>query len=246
MAYETRWLQNFKFGTLASAASISDTVLSSSGFASLASNLTTAVYMPIALINPATGAFEIVWATAHTAAATTVTVVRGREGTSAAAWPAGTTWLVGPTLYDALYPTTRAALPSDLHVGARAVIGDEQIAVQKTMHQGVAASVISNPADMVGGTGALAANHHALLKFVRFDSTTNGSGNLTINLPNSGFAHRNLGVAITLENLSQASWGKVVSLSTTQVVVQFWDTIAGVTAVAASKPVQGYVLAIGA
>lgn len=246
MAHEIRWLQNFKFGTLSSAASLSDTVLSSSGFASLASNLTTTVYMPIALINPATGAFEIVWATAHTAAATTITVVRGREGTSAQAWPAGTTWLVGPTLYDALYPTVRASIPSDMHVGARVLIGDEQIAVQKTLSQGVAPSVIANPTDMVGGAGALASGLHALLKFIRFDSTTNGSGNLTINLPNSGFAHRNLGVSVTLENLSQASWGKVVSLSTTQVVVQFWDTIAGVTAVAANKPVQGYILAIGA
>lgn len=43
---------------------------------------------------------EIVYVTAHTASATSATIVRGQEGTSAAAWDVGATWVHSPTVRD--------------------------------------------------------------------------------------------------------------------------------------------------
>lgn len=47
-----------------------------------------------------TGAPEIAYITAHTAAASTATVLRAREGTAALLWPVGTKWEHGPTASD--------------------------------------------------------------------------------------------------------------------------------------------------
>lgn len=49
---------------------------------------------------------EIVWVTAHTASATSATIVRGREGTSARQHNVGTRWSHAPTLYDFDYGKT--------------------------------------------------------------------------------------------------------------------------------------------
>lgn len=46
------------------------------------------------------GAPEIVWITAHTAAASTATIVRGQEGTTARAHTSGVTVIQGPTKFD--------------------------------------------------------------------------------------------------------------------------------------------------
>ena len=51
----------------------------------------------ITLHDAATGTYEIVHVTAHTAAATTATILRGQEGSTAQEWPSGTSWLHGPT-----------------------------------------------------------------------------------------------------------------------------------------------------
>lgn len=56
------------------------------------------------ILNPdkkQTGAPEVVYITAHTASATTATILRAQEGTtSPASWPSGTTWEHGPTAQD--------------------------------------------------------------------------------------------------------------------------------------------------
>lgn len=136
--YENRLPANYSFGTLTGAAAISDTTLTSTDFATqLASGLSTTNYVPITLQDPSTHNFEIVWVTAHTAAASTCTVVRGREATSARAWGSGTLWATAPTLRDgALWVTTRANLPTDPHVGMRCYIQDEQVTVERTLAQG--------------------------------------------------------------------------------------------------------------
>jgi hypothetical protein len=46
------------------------------------------------------GSPEIVWITAHTGAATTATISRGREGTAARAHPQNTFWTHSPTAED--------------------------------------------------------------------------------------------------------------------------------------------------
>lgn len=142
MANEIRAAADYKFGTLSSAAALSDTSLSSAAFANLAgAYYTTGIYIPIVLHDPSVPVYEIVWITAHTAAATSVTVVRGKESTTARAWPSGTQWLAAPSIRDALVAVTRANLPSDAHVGLRAALTDENQIVTKTMTGGWAAEV---------------------------------------------------------------------------------------------------------
>lgn len=138
MTYENRLPANYAFGTLTSAAAISDTTLTSTDFATqLASGLSTTNYVPLTLQDPSTHLYEIVWVNAHTAAASTCTVVRGKEGTSARAWGTGTLWACAPTLRDGvLWVSTRASLPTDPHVGLRAYIQDEQVTVERTLAQG--------------------------------------------------------------------------------------------------------------
>ena len=134
MTYENRWPANYAFGTLSVAAAISDTTLQSVDFGSLLpSGLSTTLYVPMVLQDQSTKLYEIVWVNAHTAAATSCTVLRGREGTAARAWPSGTLWTISPTLRDGVLPvTTRSALPTDPHVGLRCEIQDEQVVVEWT------------------------------------------------------------------------------------------------------------------
>jgi hypothetical protein len=139
VTYENRLTLNYAFGTLTSAAALGDPTLTSTDFATglptLAAGTTT--YIPVTLQDPTTKIYEIVWVNAHTAAATTATVLRGREGTTARAWGSGTLWTVSPTLRDGVLPvTTRSALPVDPHIGLRAEIQDEQVVVEYALSVG--------------------------------------------------------------------------------------------------------------
>lgn len=129
--YETRLTLNYVFGTLTNAAAVSDTTLVSADFVPLPAGLSTTTYVPITLQDPATKVFEVVWATGHGSGASTVTVVRAREGGSARSWPVGTLWTVAPTLRDGVLPVAnRAALPTDPHGGLRAYLQDEQLILE--------------------------------------------------------------------------------------------------------------------
>jgi hypothetical protein len=129
VTYENRLIANYAFGQLSQAASVSDVVLNSADFATaLPSGLSTTTYVPVTLQDQSARIFETVWANAHTASATTATVVRGREGSTARAWPSGTLWTLAPTIRDGAYPVAnRAALPTDPQVGLRAALQDEQV-----------------------------------------------------------------------------------------------------------------------
>ncbi|MFF0144042.1 hypothetical protein ATK36_4228 [Amycolatopsis sulphurea] len=54
-------------------------------------------------------------------------MVRGKEATSARAWPASTLWACAPTMRDGVLPVANAAgLPSDPHIGPRVLQQDIQ------------------------------------------------------------------------------------------------------------------------
>lgn len=98
---------DYVFGTTTAALGTTDTTLSGAALARLpvvAGSDTAAV----TLQNPTTGGYEIVWVTAHASAATTATIVRGQEGSTAAAWASGTTWTHGPTAKDVTDPVRYA------------------------------------------------------------------------------------------------------------------------------------------
>lgn len=128
MAVNFRQPLDYTFGTLSLAAAIGDTTINSSAFASLPNGVFTATqYLPIVLHNPAAGTHEVVWVTAHTGSATSVTVVRGKESTSAQAWPSGTQWICAPTAARdglGLYTSTQVTNMTDAHVGQRVLETD--------------------------------------------------------------------------------------------------------------------------
>lgn len=103
MANDKRSRTNLVAGALSAGISGADTTISSAGLAGLAVIDATnhaAITIFAADGNGRILVSEIVYVTAHTAAATTATVVRGREGTSASAWSSGATWAHAPTTRD--------------------------------------------------------------------------------------------------------------------------------------------------
>lgn len=128
MTYENRLTVDYGFGTLTAPTTTSDTTMQSAEFATLPAGLSTATYVPLTLQDPTLKTAEVVWATSHSASATTCSVVRARELTKAQAWVAGTTWTVTPTVRDGILSVVnRAALPTDPHVGMRAFVQDDQV-----------------------------------------------------------------------------------------------------------------------
>lgn len=184
MANEIRAISDYKFGTLSNAAAIGDTTLVSAAFASLAGAFySTTTYLPIVLHDPAVPAYEVVWITAHTASSTSATVVRGKEGSSARAWPSGTQWLAAPTMRDALLPSTRAALPTDAAVGSRAIVTDESFAVQRTMTGGWAPSVgVGVPSEFGNRDDGSAVPSSAVIvaRGGKVTASTDGSGQMQV------------------------------------------------------------------
>ena len=125
MAYEIRQTLDYRFGQLSAGATALDTTLQSPAFAGLPSDLSTTKYLPIVIADDTAGTYEVVWVTGHAASSTSVTVVRGREGSTARGWSAGATWRHAPTSRDVVSSYTRATLPADAHLGMRAAVSDE-------------------------------------------------------------------------------------------------------------------------
>jgi hypothetical protein len=119
MPNEIRVRQNFAAGTITDAPlSNVATVVNSAAFASLPA-IGATQHLPIVL-DPAAaaGAPEIVWVTAHTAGATTATVLRGRGGTTARQHAAGTVWRHTPMVDDYVTVATSTTRPAtDLYEG---------------------------------------------------------------------------------------------------------------------------------
>jgi hypothetical protein len=93
MANEIRTRFNLIEGTLSAQLTAGATSMSSAGLASLGV-IDTTNFCAITIEN------EIVWVTAHTAAATTATIVRAREGTSDVTHASGAGWVHAPTALD--------------------------------------------------------------------------------------------------------------------------------------------------
>lgn len=89
---------------------VSTSTLSSPALARLPV-IDTSNHAAITLMDVAGGKYEVVHVTGHAAGATTATVVRGREGSTAQAWPSGTSWHQGPTAADFLTNRDRRWLP---------------------------------------------------------------------------------------------------------------------------------------
>ena len=99
----TRLRKNFLEGVLGADVTDSATSMVSLGFASIPEIVDGSGQVMAITIDPG-GAREIVHVTAHDTAASTVTVIRGREGTTAAAHATGASWVNALTADDVRKP----------------------------------------------------------------------------------------------------------------------------------------------
>lgn len=187
MSLEYRENQDYFFGTLEAPLAVSDLTMKSTAFVPLAthySNNTPGTYIPVVLHDPAGPDDEIVYIVGHASGSDTVTIQRGKEGSTAQSWPKDTQVVCAPTRRDAVTTYTRANLPSDAHVGFRNAVSDEGMVVERTRVQGWQPSVgVANPSEVGprrGGSNP-PANSNILIRTAFVTGlTTDASGNVSI------------------------------------------------------------------
>jgi hypothetical protein len=79
---------------------VGGTTLNSAGLASLPAIASPDIAVLVLDPTGSAGAPEVIYVTAHTGAATSATISRGKEGSSAREHASGISWVHGPTLYD--------------------------------------------------------------------------------------------------------------------------------------------------
>lgn len=156
--YDQRQGIDDKFGQLSAGVTSLDTTLTSPDFTSLPSDLSATKYVPITLADDSARTYETAWITAHSAGSAAVTVLRGREGSSARAWATGSVWRCAPTVRDTLAAYTRGSLPGDGHLGMRAILTDENRVVRKTTAGWLADEAPFAHVGCTGGTQAIGAS----------------------------------------------------------------------------------------
>lgn len=132
--YEERLTPGYAFGSLSAAVGVGDTTVQSAEFGTdLPAGLSTTTYVPITVHDPVSHVYEIMWVIGHAASSSACTVVRGRESSTARAWPTGTAWAATPTVRDGVMSVAdRASLPADPHSGMRVSLRDEMVMLSWT------------------------------------------------------------------------------------------------------------------
>ncbi len=103
MANEKRIRADYVLGKIDVALDTVATTLSSPRLARLPVIDSTS-HAAVTLTDPATGNYEICHVTAHASGATTATIARAREGSTAQSWPIDTAWANAPTVVDFAVP----------------------------------------------------------------------------------------------------------------------------------------------
>lgn len=230
MANEFRDSTNYFIGQLSSPALIGDVTLNSTAFANLPGGVySTGRILPLVLHDQASGLFEIVWVTAHVAAATSVTVLRAKETTTARAWPAGTQILQPPTTRDGVQVLTRAALPADASFGMRVALSDENVVVERA-GAGWGPSVGIAMASQVGPRrSGVAIPTSAVVTATgghRSGNTGGGNGTLTI-AHASPFPNATISTGITLVDSTVSCVPAINAETPAGITAQFFKTSDG-------------------
>lgn len=110
MANEKRVRADYVFGKIDAAIDTAATTLSSPALSRLPVIDTTS-HAALTIGDPTTGNYEIVHAISHAASATTATVQRAREGSTARAWAIDSKWSHAPTVADFALNKDRRWLP---------------------------------------------------------------------------------------------------------------------------------------
>lgn len=199
MVYQYRRIRQYFYGNLSSPATISDTTISSTAFASLPTLYSTSQYLPLVLRDDALGVYEVVWVVAHSAASNNVTVERGKEASTARAWPSGSRFDCAPTIRDGVSVTSRSVLPTDPSVGSRHTLDDEGFTVVGTYDSGWQSDVgVAIPAEYglrQAGT-ALPTTSPVIMRGGQPTLFTDGSGQMQITYT-APFPHATLHAVLT-------------------------------------------------
>lgn len=184
MAFEQRDTVDYFSTSLLSAMTISATTMQSADFASKLPVYDGAngKYLPLVIHDDAVGVYEIVWVSTHVAAANTVTVVRGKQGTSAQPWSAGARVECAPTAFDTLLAKTAATLPSDPYIGQRVNRGDKADVLERVngyWAPSVGVGIASDQGPNMNGTQA-PVGATFLKRMGSVLATTSASGTITV------------------------------------------------------------------
>jgi hypothetical protein len=232
---EHRVHSDYFSGNLQLQALVSDLTLTSPAFAALPSTFTTKLYKPIELHNPSTGAYEIVYIVGHAASSNTVTVQRGKENTSAQAWPANTLIIDAATNRDLITALTRATLASaapDPFLGQRVLVTDEDNVLARMLAGwgpaiGLALAAAMGPSRLGGANNPPnSANFMAALAH-SITVTPDGSGVATLNW-RQAFPTACLGAwAWSIDPSRFIGWCTTMGESTTGATFKFTTVAAG-------------------
>lgn len=138
--------------------SSSATTLTSAALAALPVITSGTTYVPVS-IDPygLAGAPEVVWITAHTASATTATIARGKEGSTARIHQADTQWVIAPTTADAPRMDYKRRTSGDLTLNSGAsspIWTNVDTGLDITLYDMVAGMVVTaTPSMFVGNDG---------------------------------------------------------------------------------------------
>lgn len=176
MANEKRVRNDNVQGTLSSTMSAAGTTINSAGLANLEAISSTEHAAIIIDPGRTAGAPEIVYVTAHTGAATSATVVRAREGTSARTHSSTERWVHAPTAIDwrgiqpveLITSTASTMLPYGVSIITSATNADRVFKLASPAYVGATKTVIVNT---VAGATDTAAFRHSSTANTWFGST---------------------------------------------------------------------------
>lgn len=137
MALEYRFTSNGLYGQMAAGFTAAATSIVDSSFAALPVITASAQYMPLSFTDSTAKLTEILWVTAHSSGSNTITVARGKEGTTARAWATGTPWAQAETVRDGQTMATSGSQPTERHVGMRWVDTDTGAAKAQSFNGGI-------------------------------------------------------------------------------------------------------------
>lgn len=219
----TRAPKDFFFGQLGQPAALTDTSLNSPVFANLPSTYSTSLVLPLVLLDLARGVYEVVWVTGHVAASQNVTVVRGKEGSTAQAWPQFAQIQAAPTAArDVLGVITSGTRPVDAHLGMRALETDTG-QIKELTSSGWFNGVYADAAGLTPGHGvSTPASAVPIIKAFTGSCTLNATTGIgTITFPGTPFPNGVIACLLTVNSDTESTaFAKLVHGTTTTSSVQ--------------------------
>lgn len=247
--FDMRDNADYQFGQLDLAVTALDTTLASSSFTSLGTSYTTTRYMPIVLSDDARKVYEVVWITGHNQGSSTVTVVRGKENSTAQAWPAGTPWRAAPTVRETPMVSSLGGLPTDAHIGARAVTTDDNYMREKTALQGWLPTARGTAAGMkptMQGNLTPPAGVVPIIKAFHAQATTDGTGSLANwPWPDGGFPTAVAAAVATPMYIGGENFVGYVRMSAVSATAATWQCFQSNGSVLANTLVNLNIIAVG-